>query len=78
MPYIELPDELAEALADMLGIYRQKLRFVGWTIEDSVAHDDWDVAHADDCGCRACWTAAIARRIRASVANEQALHGKED
>ena len=77
MPYIELPDELAEALADMLGIsFRQKLRFVGLSIEESAARDDWDVDHADDCGCRVCWTGAIARRIRTSVANEQALRSQ--
>ena len=73
MPYLETVGELAEGLADLCGIYSQGLHFIGMTREESRAQTEWIADHADDCTCRACWTEAMARRIRAAVANEQRL-----
>lgn len=79
MPYIEIVDDLVESLADTLGIYNQRRRFDGLSVEASRAlveqssHGDSDYDHADDCACRMCWCADMARRIRAAVANEQRL-----
>lgn len=79
MPYLESVEELAEALADMLGIYNQGLQFVGMTVAETRAynnsrsHGDCDGDHADTCQCRMCWTAAMERRIRAAVHHEAAL-----
>ena len=73
MPYLETVGELAEALADMLGLYSQGLHFVGMTREESRAQIDWIADHADDCFCRTCWTTAMERRIRTAVANAQRL-----
>ena len=77
MPYLETVVELSEALADMLGLYNQAIHFVGMTREESRAQIDWIADHADDCACRACWTAAMARRIRAVVTNEQRMQSGE-
>jgi hypothetical protein len=55
MPYLETPDELADALADLLGVYG--------------AHEDETCT--DKRPCRPCFTAGMADRIRRSVANEQ-------
>jgi hypothetical protein len=35
MPYLETVDELTEALADMLGIYDQRLRFAGMSVAET-------------------------------------------
>ena len=79
MPYLETVDELTEALADMLGIYDQRLRFSGMSVAETrvytAARQEWDRDHADDCGCRMCWTFDIRNRIRAAVANEARLAG---
>jgi hypothetical protein len=82
MPYLETVPELAEALADMLGIYGQHLRFVGMTVAESRqlrASGDASgfESHADDCGCRQCWTGAMERRIRQAVAHEHLPTHKE-
>jgi hypothetical protein len=82
MPYLETVEELAEALADLLGIYNQGLQFVGMTVKetraynDSRSHGDCDGDHAHTCQCRMCWIAAMERRIRAVVAHEQILSSK--
>jgi hypothetical protein len=74
---MENVEELAEALADLLGIYNQRLQFVGMTVEetrrynDLRPHGDCDGDHDTACGCRMCWTAAMERRIRAAVHNEE-------
>jgi hypothetical protein len=79
MPNMETVDELAEALADMLGIYNQGLQFVGMTVaetrkyNDKRSHGDCDGDHADTCQCRMCWCGEMERRIRAAVANEQVV-----
>ena len=73
MPYIETVCELAEALADMIGVYNQHIHFVGMTRQESREQTDWIADHANDCGCRACWMAAMERRIRAAVANKERL-----
>ena len=71
MPYSETVEELAEALADWLGIYNRGIHFVGMTPAESRQQTDqlWD--HADDCQCRMCWCGAMERRIRASVRVEE-------
>lgn len=77
MPYHETVEELAEALADMPGIYNQGLQFVGMTVQETRAynasrpHGDCDGDHADTCRCRMCWCAAMERRIRAAVTHEE-------
>lgn len=73
MPMLETVDELAEALADMVGIYNQGLRFVGMTVAESRACLDWNEDHAEDCQCRMCWCGAMAARIRQAVAHEERL-----
>ena len=76
MPYIETVEELAEAVADMIGIYNYGIKFVGHTNEESRqmhAEGCIMVDHADDCGCRMCWTGGMEHRIRDAVANEQRL-----
>ena len=81
MPYLETVEELAEALADMLGIYNQGLRLVGVAdaknVEDPGTYD-----HADTCACRMCWTGALAVRIRAAVTHDHLLesiaHAKDE
>lgn len=54
MPYCETPEELAEALADQLGVYGP--------IPDS--------DHPDGCGCRICFISGLADRIRSAVRSE--------
>ena len=71
MPYRETVSELAEALADMLGIYNHGIRFVGLTPVESRAQADWIADHADDCTCRMCWCGQMEQRIREAVTNEQ-------
>lgn len=63
MPYLETPDELAEDIADMCGVY-------GSSPEDNT--------HPEDCKCRICFTIGIAERIRQSVQNEFKLRGREE
>ena len=58
MPYIETPDELAETLANLVGVYG--------------AHDG-SCGTAGRPICRVCWTQIISDRIRASVKNEAGL-----
>ena len=74
MPYIESVEELAEALADMLGIYNQGMRLVG--VPDAEVRNIADTQlydHTDDCACRGCWCARMEQRIRAA-----ALHDAEN
>jgi len=57
MPTLETPDELAEAIATMLGYYG--------------THDD--TGGGCDRGCRLCFTTDMADRIRRARDNEQLL-----
>jgi hypothetical protein len=57
MPFIETPDDIAERLADKLGIYG--------------GHGDGD--GAADCRCRDCFVPELVDRMRASVDNERRL-----
>jgi hypothetical protein len=81
MPILETVEELAEALADMMGIYQQALQAEGRTIQETrerVAQTgDRDFDHADTCGCRQCWCGHMERRIRAAVAHERLLDGAQ-
>ncbi len=61
MPHLETPDELAEWVADWLGVY------------GSVLDDDHDARSHKASKCRVCFVAELAQRIRDSVENEQAL-----
>lgn len=75
MPYRESVEELAEALADMLGIYSQGLEFVGKTRAESrqiLAEAGWIYDHAPTCECRTCWCGRMERRIHAAVAHDHA------
>ncbi len=56
MPFLETPDELADHLADLMGIY-----------QDSRCDEG---EHVDDCDCRVGWVPAMADRIRSAAANE--------
>jgi hypothetical protein len=72
----ETVEALADALADLLGIYSQGLRFEGMTVAESRAlrgsgYESGSEGHADDCACRQCWCGAMARRIRGAVAHEE-------
>lgn len=76
MPYIETVEELAEALADLCGIYRSGIHFVGYTPEASrsmAGIGDMEYDHAPSCQCRQCWAGHMEQRIRNAVANEQRL-----
>lgn len=67
MPYLETPPELAEELADMLGIN-------GCVPEGCDGNSpDLDVDHPGDCKCRLCFTIDITERIRQVVKNEARL-----
>jgi hypothetical protein len=75
MPYRETVSELVEALADLCGVYNQGLRFAGMTVEASREFHGSGAAsghenHADDCGCRLCWTGRLQARIRAAVSHD--------
>mgnify|MGYP001566689063 CR=1 FL=1 len=70
MPYVETVEELAERIAEMLGIYNQGRKFVGMTPVESRAQTDWSADHAEDCQCRTCWCGAMERRIRGAVAHD--------
>jgi hypothetical protein len=59
-------EEEVEALATRLGIYNQGIRFVDMTTAESRERIDWVTDHADDCGCRGCWCAAMVRQMRAA------------
>jgi hypothetical protein len=63
MPFLETVEELVESLADSLGIYSQRLKFLPDPAE----------GHADDCGCRACWCGRMEERCREAVRNEHYL-----
>jgi hypothetical protein len=77
MPYCETVPELAEAIADMLGIYQQGLQREGLTILETKALVDatgeWDFDHADTCACRQCWCAWMEDRIRKAVSFDALL-----
>lgn len=61
MPYLETPEELADHLADLLGIY-----------QDPRCNLDED-QHAERCNCRAWWVPRMADRIRCAAGNEVLL-----
>ena len=58
MPYIETPNEFAETIADLSGVYG-----AGLEVGD----------HPIDCKCRICFVLEMEQRIRNSVANEARL-----
>jgi hypothetical protein len=62
MPYLETPSELAEVLADKLGVYG--------------GHDE-KCEEKPGHLCRVCWVPLMADRIRESVKNELQLSGQE-
>lgn len=63
MPNLETTDELADWLADKLGIY-----------DDSrCKFEDNDWHHVSECQCRVWWVPQMADRIRRAVANENTL-----
>ena len=55
MPYVETPADLADAIADLVGIYG------GGPLDGS--------DHPDECPCRICFTEMIERRIWNAVEN---------
>jgi hypothetical protein len=61
MPMLETPDEMADALADLFGIYG--------------VHGEGDGAGCDDIrrACRGCFVPRIAERMRNAVDNERCL-----
>ena len=61
MVELETVDELAEELADMLGIYGDWPEFGD---------------HPDDCKCRVCFVIRMEDRIRDSVENEEFLKSR--
>ena len=72
MPFIETPQDLAEELANWLGIY-----------EDVRCHslpDTQDIygdrEHAEDCNCRVFWVPLMINRIRKAVQNEMEMDAR--
>ena len=75
MAQIETVDDLAEYLADQMGIYGTSC-----DVQDCGCKDVCNVwpckcnsgvgNHSGDCMCRMCFTSDMKRRIRESVANE--------
>jgi hypothetical protein len=63
MPYMETPEELAEAIADMCGVY-------------GVPPYDRE-GHSADCNCRMCFYGRMENRIREAVKNEKMISGDE-
>lgn len=61
MVELETADELADAIADMLGLY-----CVGSEHEN----------HSDECNCRNCFVINMADRIRNAVKNEKLLYNR--
>lgn len=61
MPNLEIPDELAEQIAD-------------WCMAYGAGPEEGD--HPDDCKCRMCFVEMVARRIRQAVDNEDLLKAK--
>lgn len=61
MPYLETPEELADKLADLAGVYG--------------AHDEERCSGGEDLRycCRICWVSVVQDRIREAVANEAKL-----
>jgi len=66
MPYIETVNELAEAIANMIGIYGTNKCACG-------CGDDEQDDHADKCSCRSCFVGGIEQRIRQAVGNDEKL-----
>lgn len=56
---IEMPGDLAEFLADQLGVY-----------EDKRCPDTLEGDHIEDCDCRVFWVPAMTDRIRKAVEAE--------
>ncbi len=73
MPYLQTPDEMADELADLFGIYGSHDERCGyWTHESTAAPIDLK-AFIDAKPCRMCWNGIMENRIRATVKNEQRL-----
>lgn len=64
MPYIETVDDLADILADRLGIYEDRR---------CQRNDSADITHVEHCSCRVNWVPAMADRMRQAVKNERIL-----
>jgi len=75
MPYLETPYELAEHLADLLGIYEDKRCDHEIVMGRKDVRFEDDDGHEPDCDCRVLWVPRMAERIRNSVANEARLFG---
>lgn len=87
MPFLETPDELADHIADLLGIYEDPRcgAIDGcWCTADADAglhcHLDDEPGfppHISGCNCRVEWAPRMAARIRRAVENETKLCGKD-
>jgi hypothetical protein len=62
MPYLETPQDLAEDIADKLGIY------------GNIPEND---EHLDNCNCRLCFVEIMIDRIKNSVINNLSIINKE-
>lgn len=72
MPNFETPGELAELLADWLGIYGSLPQY-----DNGPQHDlDCQCEHEEHCRCRMCFVLPMTARIRQSVKNEKALNSQ--
>ncbi len=67
MPYLETPEELADAIADLCGVYG------GCTYPDVDTTGNQDCRN---CKCRGGFVADMTERIRAAVRNERQLNAK--
>ena len=64
MPYVEIVEELAADIADMIGISEK---------EDIITGRGLSKVHTSECNCRVCFIEKMSKRIRASVENEKKL-----
>ena len=80
MPNLETPSELADHLADLLGIYEdERCKGIGWydqypvgfigPIQERPEEYDTD-GHIKDCDCRVIWILKISKRFREAVINK--------
>lgn len=65
MPYLETPEELADNIADLLGIY-----------ESPPMVGNLDTDHPQDCKCRICFVTEMTDRIIDSVKNKHVVSKK--
>jgi len=75
MPNIETSTELADAIADMVGVYGSY--YTNCQEKDQETYG-CNCDHEDDCKCRSCFVISMASRIRTSVSNDEKMRKLND